>query len=120
MWIPRRCRWRTTGTAIAPLFSWGSTGSGKAAPSCYDFKTVLQTLPDARLLILGSEPGIARRFPQIEVIGRVPSADVRRWLVKASVFCLPTRLEPFGIAPIEAFVHRLPWLPPISARCLTW
>ena len=26
----------------------------------------------------------------------------------ASVFCLPTRAEPFGIAVVEAFHHRLP------------
>jgi glycosyltransferase involved in cell wall biosynthesis len=33
---------------------------------------------------------------------------VPRHLLDASVFCMPTRIEPFGIAPLEAMARRLP------------
>jgi glycosyltransferase involved in cell wall biosynthesis len=33
---------------------------------------------------------------------------VEKYYCRASIFCLPTRLEPFGIVFLEAFAHKLP------------
>jgi len=70
------------------------------------FESVAQRLPRARLVIIGSTPFTTH--PRIEVLGRVPGEEVKRRLIEASVLCLPTRAEPFGIAVIEAFHHCLP------------
>jgi len=70
------------------------------------FKLLLKKIPDARLTIVGCSPDI--RHPQIEVIGRVPISDINQHLIQASVLCLPTKIEPFGIVTIEAFIHKLP------------
>lgn len=70
------------------------------------FESVAERLPRARLVIVGCTPDTTH--PRIEVVGRVPVEEVKRWLTEASVFCLPTRAEPFGIAVVEAFHHRLP------------
>jgi glycosyltransferase involved in cell wall biosynthesis len=70
------------------------------------FERVAERLPRARLVIIGSTPYTAHA--RIEVLGRVPREEVKRRLTEASVFCLPTRAEPFGIAVVEAFHHRLP------------
>ncbi len=51
--------------------------------------------------------------PEIDVknctiVGRIPLDQVNQYYQQASVFCLPTRLEPFGIVFIEAFNNKLP------------
>jgi len=73
---------------------------------CEAFQRVLAKMPNARLVIVGSSPEI--RNPQIEIVGKVPREEVKRRLAQASVFCMPTRVEPFGIAVVEAFLHKLP------------
>lgn len=70
------------------------------------FHQVLMIHPDARLTIVGCTPRV--EVPNCNVIGRVPLAEVEKFYRQASIFCLPTRLEPFGIAFIEAFAHKLP------------
>ena len=70
------------------------------------FERVAERLPHARLVIVGSAPHTDH--PRIEVVGRVPREEVKKRLTEAAVFCLPTRAEPFGIAVVEAFHHRLP------------
>lgn len=70
------------------------------------FKKVLQVYPDARLTIVGCTPQVD--LPNCQVIGRVPVTEVSQYYRQASIFCLPTRLEPFGIAFIEALNHKLP------------
>ena len=70
------------------------------------FKLVLKKIPDARLSIVGSSPDI--NLPHVEVIGHVPLTEINQHLIRASVLCLPTRIEPFGIVTIEAFIHKLP------------
>ena len=47
-------------------------------------------------------------LPNCEVVGKVPPEELDRYYQQASVFCLPTHLEPFGIAFIEAMTARLP------------
>lgn len=70
------------------------------------FQRVLETIPGARLLIVGCKPTVSN--PRIEVLGRVSHEEVKAQLARASVLCLPTRVEPFGIAVIEAYYQQLP------------
>src|SRR5207237_9406814 len=62
--------------------------------------------PDAQLTIVGCSPDVDVR--NCQVVGQIPLADVGKYYDAASVFCMPTTLEPFGIAFIEAFAHSLP------------
>jgi glycosyltransferase involved in cell wall biosynthesis len=70
------------------------------------FRIVHQACPDARLIILGAKPDVS--LPNCEVVGKVPPEELDRYYQQASVFCLPTHLEPFGIAFIEAMTALLP------------
>lgn len=70
------------------------------------FMQLLPEHPDAQLTIVGASPEIDH--PNIHLIGRVPIEEVSRHYRNASIFCLPTKLEPFGIAFIEALTHKLP------------
>jgi glycosyltransferase involved in cell wall biosynthesis len=70
------------------------------------FRTVLQFHPDAHLTIAGSDTPVD--LPNCTVLGPVNASDLSRYYTEASVFCLPTRREPFGIAFVEAMMHRLP------------
>ena len=70
------------------------------------FKTVLQKFPKATLTLAGSKPDID--IPNCQVLGQVPPSELNRYYKSASIFCMPTRLEPFGIAYLEAMQARLP------------
>jgi glycosyltransferase involved in cell wall biosynthesis len=70
------------------------------------FKRVLKAHPTARLTIVGCSPKL--NIPNCDVVGRVPLEGLNHYYERASVFCLPTRLEPFGIVFLEAFAHGLP------------
>ncbi|MCP4322571.1 MAG: glycosyltransferase family 4 protein [Psychromonas sp.] len=70
------------------------------------FKIVRKTLPNATLTIVGCSPKI--ELENCTIVGRIPLSQVNKHYEQASVFCLPTRLEPFGIAFIEAFSNKLP------------
>lgn len=70
------------------------------------FLKVIKTFPDAKLTIIGSSPAI--NHPNIKVLGKLPLDEVMKYYADASVFCLPTRLEPFGIVFIEAMMFSLP------------
>ena len=70
------------------------------------FKTVLSTYRDATLTIVGCTPRL--NLPNCNVVGRVLLSDVKKYFMQASIFCLPTTLEPFGIVFLEAMAHRLP------------
>ncbi len=82
---------------------WDRKGGPELAEA---FKLVLQAHPDARLTVVGSSPRLD--LPNCEVAGRVPLEEVSGYYQRASIFCLPTRLEPFGIAFVEALSYRLP------------
>jgi glycosyltransferase involved in cell wall biosynthesis len=41
-------------------------------------------------------------------LGQLTLAELTEQFQKASVFCLPTQLEPFGVALVEAMLHKLP------------
>lgn len=70
------------------------------------FEKVLQIHPDAQLTIVGCYPNL--NLPNCNVVGRIPLEEVPRYYESASIFCLPTRFEPFGIVFIEALMHKLP------------
>jgi glycosyltransferase involved in cell wall biosynthesis len=70
------------------------------------FKLVLQKHPDACLTIIGAKPDV--QTPNCKVVGPLPPDQLNQYYQAASVFCLPTHLEPFGIVFIEAMTARLP------------
>lgn len=79
----------------------------KGGPVLVDaFREVLKAHPDTRLTIVGSSPDVD--VPNCEVLGKLPLAEVSRHYGEASIFCLPTKVEPFGIAFLEAMMNRLP------------
>ncbi len=71
------------------------------------FDRVRKRHPDATLTIVGAAPDIGN-MPRCKVVGRVPLDEMPRHFAEASVFCLPTQLEPFGIVFVEAMWQRLP------------
>lgn len=78
----------------------------KGGPMLLDaFRRVRAVHPDARLTIVG--PGPARPEPNVEVLGELPVDQVSAIYDRATVFCMPTRREPFGIAFVEAMTHGL-------------
>lgn len=70
------------------------------------FQIVLQTHPDAQLTIVGCEPKV--NVPNCHVIGKVPVDKVASYFNQATVFCMPSNREPFGIVYIEAMLFKLP------------
>jgi glycogen(starch) synthase len=41
-------------------------------------------------------------FGTAHVLGRLPDADLRRWMARAAIYALPARYEPFGLSALEA------------------
>jgi glycosyltransferase involved in cell wall biosynthesis len=70
------------------------------------FKEVLQRYPKAHLTIAGADVRVD--LPNCTVLGRVSAQQLAQHYAQSSIFCLPTRHEPFGIAFVEAMMHRLP------------
>lgn len=70
------------------------------------FKLVRKKISDARLIIVGADPPLD--LPGCEVAGKVPPDELDKYYQAASLFCLPTYLEPFGIVFIEAMTAHLP------------
>ena len=70
------------------------------------FRQVRRAHPTAELVIVGCSPQVS--VPGCRILGRVPLAEVAKLYRSASVFCLPTNVEPFGFVFLEAFAHGLP------------
>jgi glycosyltransferase involved in cell wall biosynthesis len=70
------------------------------------FRRVLKVHPTAELIVVGCSP--KPTVPQCTVVGRVPLEQVSAYYEKASILCVPTRIEPFGIVFIEALAHGVP------------
>lgn len=45
--------------------------------------------------------GGVRQTP-LRLLGRLPEAEVARWLARAAIYALPARYEPFGLSALEA------------------
>jgi len=80
------------------------------------FAVVRQTVPSAKLHIVGPRSGPPEGLPMDGVqwhgfLRKETSADEQRLdelLRRASLFVLPSLYEPFGIAPAEAMMHGMP------------
>jgi glycosyltransferase involved in cell wall biosynthesis len=70
------------------------------------FKKVLKSLPDATLTIVGCRPSVSLK--NCFIMGEVTLEEIAEYYNKASVFCLPTKREPFGVVFIEAMLNQLP------------
>lgn len=69
------------------------------------FARVRRAHPEATLTVVGCEPP---EQPGMQATGRLPFAAVSQRLSQGGIFCMPTRIEPFGVALIEAMAHGLP------------
>jgi len=70
------------------------------------FEQVAVDVPGLELVIVGCEPEID--VPGVHVVGRVAREALHAHYERASIFCLPTRREPFGVALVEAMHFGLP------------
>lgn len=79
----------------------------KGGPALVEaFRLVRERVPDATLTIVGASPRVA--VPGARVVGRVAPSELSQHYAHASIFCLPTRREPFGIVFLEAMAYGLP------------
>jgi glycosyltransferase involved in cell wall biosynthesis len=79
----------------------------KGGPALVEgFLRAARDYPDARLTIVGCSPSVSD--PRIHVVGAVPRSEVPQYYENASVFCMPSLVEPLGIAAVEASLFRLP------------
>lgn len=69
------------------------------------FAEARRRYPQATLTVVGCSPP---EQPGMHVIGRVPLDEVSGHLSNSAIFALPTRVEPFGVAFLEAMAHGLP------------
>ncbi len=70
------------------------------------FIRISKIYPDTKLTIVGCTPDI--NVPNCNVVGRVPVSEVGDYFAEASIFCLPTPREAFGIVFLEAMAYGLP------------
>jgi len=69
------------------------------------FERVRRVEPRARLTVVGCSPELPEGGT---AWGRLPAAEVADRLNRAGIFCLPTRVEPFGVVFAEALGAGLP------------
>ncbi|MBN1347081.1 MAG: glycosyltransferase family 4 protein [Phycisphaerae bacterium] len=80
---------------------------GKGGPELERaFEVVLRQMPDAKLTIVGVRPRI--RVPNCTTMGPVPLAELDHYYRRASVFCMPSRVDCAGNVYLEALHYRLP------------
>jgi glycosyltransferase involved in cell wall biosynthesis len=85
----------------------GQNWERKGGPTLVEaFRRVQRRFPKARLTIVGASPNV--RLQNCTVLGKTSLDEVAKLFASASIFCLPTRLEPFGIVFIEAMMYKLP------------
>ena len=70
------------------------------------FELVRQRHPGASLVVAGSSPAVAAAG--VKVLGEIAPDAVGRLFDEATVFCMPTLIEPFGLVFVEALAHRVP------------
>lgn len=71
------------------------------------FEKILQKHPDASLTIIGCSPKNIT-LPNCTVVGNIPASKLFTYYNAATIFCLPTLREPFGIVFVEAMHYKLP------------
>jgi glycosyltransferase involved in cell wall biosynthesis len=79
----------------------------KGGPALVEgFLRAAKNYPDARLTIVGCSPAVSDS--RIIVVGSIPREEVPHYYKAASIFCMPSLVEPLGIAAVEASLFRLP------------
>jgi len=79
----------------------------KGGPDLLDaFRIVRRRRPGATLTVVGCRPKLNE--PGVCVVGVVSQVAVARHLAEATVFCMPSVREPFGIVYLEAMRAGLP------------
>jgi len=83
------------------------------------FRVVRDRVPDARLVVVGGRPGGSIAVPNgVEFRGFLSRdtasgrTGMERAYREASVFCVPSRFEPFGTSYVEAMLHGIPCVGP--------
>lgn len=78
------------------------------------FQKVRKIHSDAKLYIVGCDKNLILKnndqsdIENCIITGRISVEEVDKYFEQASLFCLPTCIEPFGIVFIEAMMHKLP------------
>jgi glycosyltransferase involved in cell wall biosynthesis len=81
----------------------------KGGPTLLEaFRRIRPRHPDATLTLVGASPALDE--PNVDRVGPVSLDRVNEYYEQASVFCMPTWQEPFGIVFVEAMSHGLPIL----------
>ncbi|MEA2731865.1 MAG: hypothetical protein QOF70_6340 [Acetobacteraceae bacterium] len=70
------------------------------------FDQVAANFPTATLTIAGCSPALSH--PRVRATGLLPRAEVAELFVNASIFCLPSVVEPSAVASVEAMAFKLP------------
>lgn len=71
------------------------------------FKQLRERMPDATLTIVGCSPELGE-VDGVEILGRRPLSELEDYFHNAACFCMPSRLEPFGVVFVEAMQFGLP------------
>jgi len=72
------------------------------------FELVRRSVPDARLVLVGTRPSVAPQ-PGVEVLGRVHDrARIAELYRGAAVFCVPSFFDPFPLVLLEAMAFGVP------------
>jgi glycosyltransferase involved in cell wall biosynthesis len=70
------------------------------------FDKVAARFPNATLTIAGCSPLLSH--PRVRATGLIPRSEIATLLANASIFCLPSIVEPSAVASVEAMAFRLP------------
>ena len=71
------------------------------------FRKLKERHPDATLTVLSRVPE-GEDLSDVNYLGLLPLDEVPAYYARASVFCMPTQLEPFGNVFVEAMWQQLP------------
>lgn len=71
------------------------------------FRKLGERHPEATLTVVSRVPE-DEDLGGVNYVGLVPLAEIPEYYARASIFCMPTRLEPFGNVFVEAMWHQLP------------
>lgn len=58
-----------------------------------------------RVALAGDAQGTPQdgiRTDPVDILGRLPSAELRDWMARAAIYVMPARYEPFGLSVLEA------------------